>query len=59
LRNAESELKKARIRCSVIEQKERIQAGGCPPGDLLCASLAAGAANRPALPSNFAPVQKP
>ncbi len=39
LHNAESETKKAKVRCSVIEKKEQIQAGGCPPGDPLCASL--------------------
>ncbi len=48
LHNAESETKKARIRCSVIEKKERIQAGGCPPGDPLCSSLEPGG-----LPSNL------
>jgi hypothetical protein len=42
LHNAESETKKAKIRCSVIEKKERIQAGGCPPGDPLCASVEPG-----------------
>jgi hypothetical protein len=42
LHNAESETKKAKIRCSVIEKKERIQAGGCPPGDPLCSSLEPG-----------------
>ena len=36
LHNAESETKKAKIRCSVIEKRDRIQAGGCPPGDPLC-----------------------
>ena len=42
LHNAESETKKAKIRCSVIEKKEQIQAGGCPPGDPLCSSLQLG-----------------
>jgi hypothetical protein len=42
LHNAESETKKAKIRCSVIEKKEQIQAGGCPPGDPLCSSLQPG-----------------
>ncbi len=36
LHNAESETKKAKIRCSVIEKRDRIQSGGCPPGDPLC-----------------------
>jgi hypothetical protein len=47
LHNAESETKKAKIRCSVIEKKEQIQAGGCPPGDPLCSSL------QPGLPSGL------
>lgn len=42
LRNAESDAKKARIRCSVLERKERITSGGCPPGDPLCSSLDTG-----------------
>jgi hypothetical protein len=50
LHNAESETKKAKIRCSVIEKKERIQAGGCPPGDPLCSSLEPGG-----LPSGLGP----
>ena len=49
LHNAESETKKAKIRCSVIEKKERIQAGGCPPGDPLCSSLEPGGGLSPGL----------
>jgi len=51
LHNAESETKKAKIRCSVIEKKERIQAGGCPPGDPLCSSLEPGGGTPPSLES--------
>jgi hypothetical protein len=39
LGEAASETQKAKVRCTVLEKKERIQAGGCPPGDPLCASL--------------------
>ena len=42
LREAESETQKARVRCGVLERKERIQAGGCPPGDPLCATVSDG-----------------
>lgn len=39
LREAESETQKARVRCGVLERRERIQGGGCPPGDPLCATV--------------------
>jgi hypothetical protein len=50
LHEAESETQKARVRCGVLERKDRIQAGGCPPGDPLCATIndGAGAAGTPA-----------
>src|SRR5262249_50819336 len=59
LKDAESELKRQRIRCSVIGQKERIQSGGCPPGDPLCSSLASGYTNAPPPPQNFNQVNRP
>ncbi len=37
LHEAESETKKAKVNCAVLGKKERIQSGGCPPGDPLCA----------------------
>jgi serine/threonine protein kinase len=52
LHNAESETKKAKIRCSVIEKRDRIQAGGCPPGDPLCSSTDPGGA----LPAGLGPL---
>ena len=42
LREAESETKKAKINCAVLGKKERIQSGGCPPGDPLCAGVDVG-----------------
>jgi serine/threonine protein kinase len=50
IRTAESELKKARIRCNVLEQKERLGASVCPPWDPLCASNNSGVARQPPLP---------
>jgi serine/threonine protein kinase len=42
LGEAASETQKAKVRCMVLEKKERIQAGGCPPGDPLCAASEPG-----------------
>jgi len=39
LQEAASETQKAKVRCTVLEKKERIQAGGCPPGDPLCSAM--------------------
>jgi hypothetical protein len=36
LHEAEDETKRARVRCGVVRQKERILSGGCPPGDPIC-----------------------
>jgi hypothetical protein len=42
LGEAASETQKAKVRCTVLEKKERIQAGGCPPGDVLCTASEGG-----------------
>ncbi|MEO7327856.1 MAG: hypothetical protein ABI193_04720, partial [Minicystis sp.] len=42
LREAESETKKAKVNCAVLGKKDRIQSGGCPPGDPLCSNLDLG-----------------
>jgi hypothetical protein len=39
LREAESELQKTRIRCTVLQNEGRIREGGCPPGDPLCSEI--------------------
>ncbi len=50
LQEAASETQKAKVRCTVLEKKERIQAGGCPPGDPLCASIEPPVPPRPGGP---------
>ncbi|MFO0756925.1 MAG: protein kinase [Byssovorax sp.] len=42
LGEAESETKKAKINCSVLQKRERIQSGACPPGDPLCSNIDVG-----------------